>query len=87
MCDDGTSKQGKIEARGVDIEIWEEVSSEAAELGAIFPCRIKINGVEVLTPNSESIITLSNVSRKECLTATVAMLVRSLTVHPVVGDA
>jgi hypothetical protein len=72
-----------IEARGVDLEIWEPAKNA---LGIIAPYRFKINGVEVLGPDrnpdgSSTIIKLGDVSRKEGLTATMTVFVRSLTIH------
>jgi hypothetical protein len=68
------------DARGVDIEVWENRDGEPV-LGVIYPNRIKINGVEVLTPESDSILKLRDFSRKTPVIATVEMFVRSLTIH------
>lgn len=83
-----TDPESATGARGVDLEIWEELRAENIDSpGVIVPRRIKINGIEILTPADKSIIELSPIDGKNCVTANLNVLVRSLKIHPVETDA
>lgn len=69
---------------GIDIEIWDDNYYSTAEspLGVILPRRLKINGVEVLTPEGKPIIeNISPLDGKNALSATLNVFVRSLTIR------
>lgn len=72
--------------RGVDLEIFESPSVQSKNPDAngwipIKPTRLKINGVEVLTPDEAPVQLNGLVDKSKCATATITVFVNSLKVH------
>ena len=68
----------KPQPRGADIEIYEP---EANELGVIKPTYLRINGVDILTPEGCPAKVEGLVDLKNCATVTVTMFARSIKVY------
>lgn len=68
--------------RAIDLEIYESPPIPADwPLGIIKPNRIRINGVECVTPEDMPVRVMGLVDKKHPLTATITLFVRSLKVH------
>lgn len=68
--------------RAVDLEIYEEIDPEVP---IIKPNRIRINGVECLTPDNAPVLVEGLIDKTKPLTATITVFIRSLRVHAVGG--
>lgn len=68
----------KPKPRGADIEIYEP---EAHDLGVIKPTYLRINGVDILTPEGCPAKVEGLVDPKNCATVTVTMFARSIKVY------
>jgi hypothetical protein len=68
--------------RAVDLELYEYPPLPADwRIGVIKPNRIRINGVECVTPDGAPFVIEGLLDKKKSLTATMTLFVRSLKVH------
>lgn len=69
--------------RPVDLEIYEPstLHPDLPDWAPIKPYRLKINGVEVLTPDYSPVVVEGLVDKHNCATATIKVFVRSLQVY------
>lgn len=67
--------------RGIDLEIYEDGPLACNDLGVIKPTKIRINGVECITPDGCPVWISGLVDHTQPLTATMTVFVRSLKVH------
>ena len=65
------------EAQGIDLEVFEVREDEA---WCVVPRRVRINGSEVLIPEG-AVIEIGPVSEKSLVTATLTVIVKSLSIH------
>jgi hypothetical protein len=72
--------------QGIDLELVETRNPSAAEPGLVIPNCVRINGTKVELAH-ETTIQISEITGNELVTATLTMVVRSLSIRSEVSDA